>query len=271
MTSAQIKNAFNSIGEVDAGLAPANLVLKITFSNDALRYFVVSRTHQQVIFFGNYTLHNINNTAELVQRIEKIFERDEILQLPFAKVLLGINTNYTLVPDEFSFMINRLEHLTNPVGKSEIVFECAPQLLTVFTKQYPACEVLHINTQLVHLLPSYNVDNTPRLFINVGPDYLDILFFEPNGQIKLMNRYTYEAATDFIYFVLLCCEELGINRETTELLLLGEVDIQSKIYDLCFRYFRNIGFIQKPDYVNFTKAFDIFPKHLHYNLYNLNP
>ena len=106
--------------------------------------------------------------------------------------------------------------------------------------------------------------------MNVSQSYLDIVRFDGEKKLKLMNRYDYQAATDFIYFLLLCAEELKIDRESTELVLIGEVDIQSKIYDLCHRYFRNISFIAKPEAVNFTKAFDAFPKHLHFNLYNLS-
>lgn len=269
MTSAQIKNSFSSIGEVDAGIAPSNLVLKLSFSNDAVRYFVSSLTHGQIIFLGNYTLHYIANATELAQRLEKIFEKDEILQLPFAKILVGINEIYSLVPDEFSFMINRLDQLTNRIDQAELVYECSDIVQSVLKQQYSDFELIHLNTTFLKVLPKYNSENGDRLFINVGPNYLDIIRFDSLNRLKLMNRYAYEAATDFIYYVLLCCEELGISRETTELLLIGEVDIQSKIYDLCYRYFRNISFIQKPDEVNFSKAFDIFPKHLHFNLYNL--
>ncbi|MFN8323617.1 MAG: DUF3822 family protein [Chitinophagales bacterium] len=270
MTSAQIKNSFSSIGEVDAGIAPSSLVLKLSFSNDAVRYFVSSITHSQIIFFGNYTLHYINQASELAQRLEKIFEKDEILQLPFAKVLIGVNTNYSLVPDEFSFMINRLDQLTNRIDQTELVFECSDQVVSVLKKQYSGFELIHLSSTFLKVLPKYNSENGERLFVNVGPNYLDIIRFDSLNRLKLLNRYSYEAATDFIYYVLLCCEELSINRETTELLLIGEVDIQSKIYDLCYRYFRHISFIQKPEEVNFSKAFDIFPKHLHFNLYNLS-
>lgn len=269
MAPAQIKNSFNSIGEVEASLSPSTLVLKICVTSNAVRYFVLSQTHGQVIFFGDYTLHHVANANDLAQRLEKIFEKDEILQLLFSKVLLGVDEKYSLVPNEFSFTINKTEQLVQSCGNAQLVFELAAPLLQVLRKLFPASEVLHLNSTYFQLLSEYLVDSTEKLFVNVSQSHLDIIRFNEAKELQLMNRYDYQAASDFIYFVLLCCEDLKIDREKTELILIGEVDIQSKIYDLCYRYFRHINFIQKPEAVHFSKAFDVFPKHLHFNLYNL--
>ena len=270
MAPAQVKNSFSSIGEVEASISPSALVLKLSVTNTAVRYFVFSQTHQQIIFYGDYTLHHIGSTTELAQRIEKIFEKDEILQLPFSKVLIGFDEKYSLVPNEFSFMVNREEQLTQKCGDAEIVFESSEQLLRTLKKLFTGAEILHLNSTYVNSLPEYLSSTTEKVFVNVSQSHLDIIRFDSNFKLQLMNRYEYEAAVDFIYFLLLCCEELKIDREKTELILIGEVDIQSKIYDLCYRYFRHIDFIQKPEAINFTKAFDIFSKHFHFNLYNLS-
>ena len=108
-----------------------------------------------------------------------------------------------------------------------------------------------------------------KIFANIEQYHFDVLAFSENSTLQLMNRYEFKTQTDFIYFLLLACEKLNIDREKTELVLCGEVDIQSKVYDVCYRYFRFISFVRKPERMNFSKAFDIYPKHLHFNLYNL--
>lgn len=266
---AQIKNSFTSIGEVDAGIAASSLTLKLTVNNSALRYFVLSDAHRQIIFFGDYTLHHISSFDELAERIEKIVQKDEVLQLHFGKLLFGSDEKYSVVPEQFSFMVNRTSKFSQKCGGTEIVFENQEQITSLLSKAFPSAELLHLNSTYFHALSSYLIETTDKLFVNVSTTHLDVIRFGADKNLQLMNRYQYHAAADFIYFVLLACEELRIDREKTELVLLGEVDIQSKVYDLCYRYFRNISFVQKPDEINFSKAFDMFPKHLHYNLYNL--
>ena len=254
------------MGEISPDVSPSGLSLKLAITNSALRYFVISEAHNQVIFFGDYTLHHVLNDTDLSQRIEKIFEKDEVLQLPFHNKIVALDTKYSLVPSEFSFMINHQEQLTQQKSGTEIVFEGADVLVQSLKKLLPGVSLLHLSSTFFDLQAQANSET---LFVNVAPACFDIIYFGQNNNLTLMNRYTYQAATDFIYFLLLCCEELKIDREATKLVLLGEVNEDSKIYELCYRYFRNVDFMQKPDEVNFSRAFDAFPKHLHYNLYNL--
>ncbi|HLP52467.1 MAG TPA: DUF3822 family protein [Chitinophagales bacterium] len=269
MAPAQIKNSYNSIGEIDTDTHPSTLELKLCVTNTSLRYFVLSASHQQVIFFGDYTMHHISNTNELVQRIEKIYEKDEVLQLAFGKVLIGIDEKYSLVPAEFSFMINRNEQLSQDCNGTEIVYEYPGQLVSVLQRLFAGAQLLHLNSTYLKLLPLYD-DGARELFVNISKGHLDIIRFDAEQKLQLMNRYEYQTATDFIYFLLLCSDELKIDRENTKLVLLGEVSMQSKIYELCHRYFKNVSFITAPEGVQFSKLFAEFPRHLHFNLYNLS-
>jgi hypothetical protein len=267
--SAQIKNSFSSIGELDASIAPAALSLKLSVTDDSLRYFVLSQTHQHVIFFGDYTLHHVTTTSDLANVIEKIFEKDEILQLPFGRVLIGFDAKYSLIPRELSNLLLKDGQLASQCSDTDIVYESPKEIVQVLKKLFTKVELFHLNSTYFKTLPSNISDTTNSFFVNVGKKYFDAIYFRNKEKLQLMNRYDYRTATDFIYFILLCCDELNIDRETTELVLIGEVDIQSKIYDICYRYFRSIRFIQKPEGLYFIKAFELYPKHLHFSLYNL--
>jgi hypothetical protein len=85
----------------------------------------------------------------------------------------------------------------------------------------------------------------------------------------LHNKYEYHTPADFIYFVLLVADQFAIDREQTELVLLGEVNTNSQIYEITYRYFRHVTFQGKPSQISFARVFEQFPKHLHFNLYNL--
>lgn len=270
MTSAQLKNSFSFIGEMDSAVLPSTLELKICAGPQWVRYFVISKTHRQVLFFGHYTLHHINTEAELADRVVRIFEKDEILQLKFDSVQVAYDVPYALVPQEFSVFVQEPGQLIQPFQNGFHLLYYSPTVLSdTLQRLFSRTQSKHINTSFVYLLPDALYDTVDKLFVNVSSEYVDVVRFDANKQLQLMNRYGYKDAKDFIYFVSLCCEDLKIDREVTELVLIGEVDIQSRIYDLCYRYFRNISFIGKPEHLTFAKAFDLFPKHLHFNLYNL--
>ena len=272
MVSAQIKNAFVSIGEVHSTLLPASLVLKLSIGMQYIRYFVQSTSHNQIVFFGEYTLHHVDNITELCQRLERIFEKDEVLQLGFAKTLIGIDGPYTLLPSAFSFRpntsVNQVNQSIEPLGLN-IAFDADEMLLGKLRELFNNPEILHIDSSLLTSLPGFLEKGQQKIFANIEQNHFDVLCFTEEGNLQLMNRYGFKTQTDFIYFLLLCSDQLNLDREKTELVLSGKVDIESKIYDVCYRYFRFISFIRTPENVHFSRAFDIFPKHLHFNLYNL--
>ncbi len=270
MVSAQIKNTHTSIGEVDPTLSPSSLSLKLSVTPNCLRYFIVSNSFAQIIFFGEYALHHVTSMEDLAKRVEKVYARDEILQLPFAEVLIGSDSKYMLLPIELSFITaaNNLSQRCTDSGL-EILFDKNVELIETLTAIFNKPKFLHLNSTFVHLLPQYQSGLAEQLFLNITSTYFDIIHFSADKRLKMMNRYEFKTETDFSYFLLLYCDEMKLDREHMELILIGEVDIQSKIYDVCYRYFKNLSFIRNPENINFSKAFDRYHKHLHFNLYNL--
>lgn len=269
MAVALIRNSFTHIGEVDASVLPSTLTLKLCVQKDAVRYFVVSQTHGKVLFHGDYTLHHVQTNTELAERLERIFEKDEVLQLPFGEVRIAVNANYTVTPPHLSAMLLQKEQLAQHCGKIDLVFHVPLEIQNTALKVFRHSVLYHVNGPLYTGLLGEAIKSSAQIFVNVAKEHLDIVRFNPSGELLMMNRYNYKAASDFIYFLLLCCDEFNINREETTLVLIGEISSESAIYSMCDRYFQTIRFIEPPETVCFTNAFADYPKHVHYNLYNL--
>ena len=272
MSSAQIKNAFISIGEIDATIPPASLLLKVGISVQCIRYFVQSVTHNQIIYYGEHTLHHVETTVELCQRLERIFEKDEVLQLSFSKTMVGLDGPYTLVPSAFASQ----QHVASPQLSQPIpslrltmMFNADEILAGSIISLFRNPQIVHINSSLLSCFAGSVEKGQQKIFANIEQYHFDVLAFNEHGGLQIMNRYEFKTQNDFIYFLLLCCKQLNLDHEHTELVLSGEVDIQSKVYDACYRYFRFISFMRKPENVHFSKALETYPKHLHFNLYNL--
>lgn len=270
MASAQLKNSFTSIGEIESSVLPGSLTLKLLVSEKYLRYFILSNTHNRVLFYGQYALHHVTDTADVIQRLQRIYDKDELLHLSFGEVILGIDTAYSLLPSELVFMKGTQQKAQNCFKAGVcLVYTVPEEWQQKLNELLPRGKWSHIGSSLLNQLPGLLSADSDRLFVNVAADYFDVVKFRDSGNVLIMNRYQYKTEADFIYFVLLCCEELKLDRNVIELILLGEVNKMSKIYDICYRYFRNIEFIEAPEGVTFSKEFAEYAPHLHFNLYTL--
>jgi len=263
-----------TMGEVDPTIPPSSLILKLAVTNDSIRYFVQSVTHSQIVFFASHTLHHVDGEDDLFNRLQRIFEREDVLQLSYSKVLLGVNSHYSLLPADIDFTHLNEDEITVrqriSIANLDMVFPVGLKLLNKVNSLFRRCEILHLSSSLLNILPYYLQEEHNKLFVNVDFGEFEVIRFNDDGYLQLMNRYPYKTASDLLYFLSLCAEELKLDREVVDLVLIGEVDMQSEIYALCYEYFRNIDFVQQPMYLYFTRAFDLLPKHLHFNLYNLS-
>jgi hypothetical protein len=233
---------------------------------------VFLNAHQRVVFFGQYALPHVADSKELNQRIATIVGKDEILQLPFAQILIGVDTPYSLLPMELSFM-KQANHQLQWCSRTAIhlAFAVDDDLKSTLLALFPRAQLVHVGSSLLENYPLCLPEISDKLFVNVNRTYFDVVRFRENSSLLMMNRYRFKTETDFIYFLLLCCEELGINRETTTLVLSGEIDKHSKVFDSCYRYFTNIAFAEVPGSVTFSKHFSKHSPHLYFNLYTLAP
>ncbi len=236
-----------------------------------IRYFVQSITHDQIIFFGEYTLHHVETADELCQRLERIVEKDDVLQLSFSKTLVGLDGPYSLLPSGFASKSTDNGHINQTISRLDLnmSFEADNALVNKIALLFRNHTVVHINSALLPCFADAVEKGQQKIFANIEQYHFDVLAFNEQGGLQIMNRYEFKTQTDFIYFLLLCCKQLNFDPEKTELVLSGEVDIQSKVYDVCYRYFRFISFVRKPENIHFAKALETYPKHLHFNLYNL--
>ncbi|HWB64202.1 MAG TPA: DUF3822 family protein [Chitinophagales bacterium] len=271
MTVAQVKNTFSKTGDIDSSIPPSSLELKISVSMQAIRYVVHSLTHGQVIFFGEYILHHVEDGQELIRRIEKIYENDEVLQLNFARVVVGLGGPYLLSPPGIDIEMNPLQGATLKQlchnNNVELVYSLDFALSFKLRELFTASRFSHLCSPLFQQVDMMKMPDA--LYVNISSAYFDVLRIDNNGQVRLLNRYEFKASSDFIYFLLLCAQELQAAPEKVTLVLSGEIEERSEIYDLCYRYFRNPQFAQTPPGITFSKAFENFPQHRYYNLINL--
>jgi hypothetical protein len=119
------------------------------------------------------------------------------------------------------------------------------------------------------LIKFKNQEISDRVYVNVRPSYIDILFFQ-NSNLLFSNSFKYKTSEDFAYFLLNALEQLQLNPETIDLYLMGEIDKSSPIYELLYKYIRTIEFMERNDFFIYSYSLDELPSHYFYNLLNAN-
>ncbi|VAW25876.1 FIG032012: hypothetical protein, partial [hydrothermal vent metagenome] len=123
----------------------------------------------------------------------------------------------------------------------------------------------HASTILIEkLLNVYKNTEEVIFFINVTKTNFDIVVFK-NKKLELFNSFHFKTKEDFIYYVLFITEQLNLNPEEFKLVLLGDIEKNSDVYNILYQYIRNITFFSPANFPSILK--NISP-HSHFTLLN---
>ncbi|MCX6241441.1 MAG: DUF3822 family protein [Bacteroidetes bacterium] len=111
--------------------------------------------------------------------------------------------------------------------------------------------------------------NANRIFLHIKEKSFDILIY--NGkQIKYLNTFTWMVAEDVAYFLIFVLEQLGMNPEQSSVVLLGNIDRGSNLFELIYRYVKNMEFGRRNETYKYSPVFDIVAPQSYYPLLNFN-
>lgn len=215
---------------------------------------------------------------------EKILEKDEALKKTYKSTSAAIVHNKsTLVPKALFSESNKNDILSfnHSIEKDDDIE--ADDLKTLDAKNIytiPHCfkEVLnklsgkakihHYSTSLIESILLQNKNKPGKLVtVNVQPAQLDVIVSE-GRKLIFYNSFAYRTAEDFIYYLLFACEQLKLNPETLELVIIGEIDRNSAIYSLLYKYIRNIKFGSRNESFEYSYKFKEMPSHFYHNLFS---
>ena len=83
------------------------------------------------------------------------------------------------------------------------------------------------------------------------------------------NAFKYKTKEDFIYYLIFVLDQLKLNPEEIELVLSGLIDKNSKLFEMVYKYVRNITFPPLDASYNYSYIFNDIPSHQYSNLLNL--
>lgn len=118
----------------------------------------------------------------------------------------------------------------------------------------------------VHL--SFKKTNEKTLLLNIRNRYVEIVVTE-GKKLIFINAFQYSTIDDLIYYVMFACDRLQLNPENVLTSVMGEVERESDVYKLLYKYIRNLNFAMRPTVFDFSYAFKEIPAHYYFNLFSL--
>ena len=138
---------------------------------------------------------------------------------------------------------------------------------TVLKEKYPQAIFRHHSSVFVeYLMALHKGSKTNEVHVFVFPGYIDVVALQPD-KLLLYNRYHYHTPNDFAYFLIWVYEELKLKPVDCPCFLYGEIMEKSEMFDLAWRYLKNVRIAEKTARFTFSNMLENIPPHRYYSLF----
>jgi hypothetical protein len=244
--------------------------LSIQLSLDGFSFCIYNKIQQEIVAFVKYQFQNKPiSPYQHLEYVEQLFKQEELLLLKYQSVSVShFNNLVSQVPQPFfnknnlsqylQFTVKILENdfiTFDKIKNSEITNVYIPfvNINNFLLDKYGSFEYKHSSTILIEKLLREHKNATDNFcFVNVTNNSFEIVVLK-NKKFELFNCFDFNTKEDFIYYILFTAEQLNLNPEEFSLILLGDIEKDSELYTILFKYIRNIQFYKPVNSPEFLK------------------
>ena len=260
--------------------------LSIQFSLDSFTFCIFDEKTNKFLSIESITIENPNRVDIFCSLIKQFFSAHSWLNLKFKSTNIIYETRKsTLIPSplfdetekdtysDFNFT-HEEDHCVYYDKLTSLdafnLYAVPVQLKNTLSELFPDHNLLSHSGSLIEcLLILYkNLPVQKRVFVNVRNSYLDIAITE-GKKLLYFNSFTYKTKEDFIYYVIFVLEQLDLNPEEIELVFSGFIDKNTELFDIAYKYVRNIQFPKLTNTFRYSYIFNDIPSHYYFNLLNI--
>ncbi len=259
--------------------------LSIQFSLDGFSFCILDKDNNTFIALHDYSFNEVNNTPQkLLENISSIFKEEGLLQKKYHTVNIShVNDLSTLVPkplfDEerlsdyvkFNTKVLATDYLVyDEIKNLDIanVFIPYVNVNNFLIDQFGEFEYKHYASVLIEsLLGIYKYSLVPHMFAHIMDDHFEIIVIA-DKKLQLYNTFRFTAKEDFIYYILFTAEQLKLNPEKFELMLLGRIEKEDELYEIAYKYVRNVSLIENRSKYSFDDQITESDKRTYFTLLN---
>ncbi len=269
--------------EMLMGVKPSNLHLSIEASDEGFGFALFDLLNNRYVGIGYRNFGSPLHDAALAKRLSEEFDKNHLHETGFTKSsLVWVSNRATLVPEALFdekyandyFNLNLSTHAHETLYYERVKGLGAYNVFTIPEALEDFCSAKLKNPAVMHhsriLLENLLLADNPKgrlVYLHVQAKHFDIVVIE-DGALLLYNYYHYISAEDFTYHTLNTCKQLGIDPQTLEVTLLGEVEPDSTLFAILTKYLYKVTFYAPtPDY-SLSLELGKLPHHFYYNLLN---
>lgn len=247
---------------------PNNIDLSIQISLNGLSFCILNRDTKTITYLKHFESDKKLSPFDALDFLKHLFNTEEELKNRFNKVhVVYVNELATFVPKPLfneDFLADYLK-FNSKILKSDFIAYDNLDVNDSVTVYVPYVNINnyiydtfgsftynHYSTILVDkILQTEKHAEDIKLYINVNKEHFEIVVTN-KGNLILYNTFDYSTKEDFIYYVLFTIEQLKLNPEKINLLLLGDIDTESGLYTILYKYIRHISFGKRLDSYLYT-------------------
>lgn len=283
--SAQFNKVFNVYDESLNQAHSKSYRLSIQLSPDGFSITILNLLNSKYLSIESSEFHGSGHPEEFIDHFESFSRDHHWLRSNFEQVILMYEpSGSTLIPGplfdpvdmddlaKFNFNIPENSTILSDVlvnTDAHLLYSVPESIEKMVNKLFPNHILVSHASVLIDTLMMLN-KNLPagkRLFVNVRNGHLDLVIIEGKNLI-FYNSFPYHSKQDFIYYIIFVIEQLNLNPEEIDLKFSGKIDKKSTLFDMAWRYIRNIDFQELPANFRYSYLFNDIPPHYYFTLLN---
>jgi hypothetical protein len=231
----------------------------LTLDKANLQYAVFDPAKKKFVAFSQHSISHNTGKQAYFEQLGKILSEEDLLRLPYKNIrIIWQSQCSTLVPIPLYDESEQTRYLSfnqnlNPAdvilsdklrsADSFNIFGVPSDLITTVSHLHP--RIHHHSSVLIGslLLVNRHSINPMQVYVNVHSGFFDLVVIN-DRKLRFYNSFAYSSAEDFIYFVLFAFEQLKLLPEQAIVTLSGEIVKNSAIYEILYKYIRNLNFAE---------------------------
>lgn len=234
----------------------------------------------ELVYLQHYTFKSSEKINEV---FDHLLHSEVFFSQGYASVYISIsNALYTVVPSSL-FQADDKEKwlaynhvisgedlvLSDDINStdSKCVYAINQKLKILIDQTFPNNHIKHKSTCITESLAGLASKTHKTCLVHVGTDSFDVALYDK--KLLFFNTFEYQSTEDFLYFILASLEQNKLAVEESEIVLAGEIEAQSALYDALKEYFPKLKFAVQNKTIVLNNDFAKLPNHFYYSLFNL--